>query len=171
MAAGAVSTTSHHSLLLAAAQSACWDGSAAVWRLDPDAPSGAQPAALYLLAHFRADATPLRAAVWVPREAALEMGAAGDPGRHMVLTAGHAGLLKFWDIRDSEPLLEVPGTMSWIVCATWLAQPLGVVAGQDHGALRYFAISLPDKHVKSTSNIIQCALRALKCLWTLVHVA
>ena len=160
-AAGATGRTSHHGPLLAAAQAACWDGSAAVWRLDPDAPGGAEPATLTLLVRFRADAAPLRAALWVPREAALEMGTAMDPGRHLVLTAGHAGSLKFWDVGEFEPELEVPGTMSWIMCAAWLAQPLGVVAGQDHGALRFFAIALPDKHAKSAVNTIQCAASAL----------
>lgn len=164
-AAGATSRAfcddAQNALVPAAAQAACWDGSAAVWRLDPDAPGGAAPAAMQLLVRFRADAAPLRTAVWVPREAALEMGAAGDPGRHLVLTAGHAGSLKFWDAGEFEPELEVPGTMSWIMCAAWLAQPLGVVAGQDHGVLRFFAIALPDKHVKSAVNTIQCAARAL----------
>ena len=160
-AAGATGRTSHHDPLLAAAQAACWDGSAAVWRVDPDAPAGAAPAALTLLVRFRADAAPLRAAVWVPREAALEMGTAMDPGRHLALTAGHAGSLKFWDVGEFEPELEVPGTMSWIMCAAWLAQPLGVVAGLDHGVLRFFPIALPDKHAKSAVNTIQCAASAL----------
>lgn len=151
----------HHGLALAAAQAACWDGSAAVWRLDPGAPASAAPAALELLVRFRADAAPLRAALWVPREAALDMGTAMDPGRHLVLTAGHAGSLKFWDVGEFEPMLEVPGTMSWIMCAAWLAQPLGVVSGLDHGVLRFFAIALPDKHAKSAVNTIQCAACAL----------
>ncbi|KAK9822503.1 hypothetical protein WJX81_006420 [Elliptochloris bilobata] len=133
----------------------CWDGSAAVWQLDAEAPGGAGTAQLYLLAHFRVDAAPLRAAVWVPRDAAEVMGCAGDAGRNLVVTGGHASLLKFWDIRDSEPVLELAGTMSWIVCAAWLAEPLGVVAGQDHGVLRYFDIGLADKYVKSPSNVIQ----------------
>ena len=125
----------------------------AVWRMDPGDPGGARPAALFLLMQFRADAVALRAAAWVPRESALKM-APWDCNRYLSLTAGHTGVLKFWDIQNAfAPVLEVPCSMDWVLCVSWLAQPMGVVAGQDCGMLRYFHIQGEAKK----TNKLQCA--------------
>ena len=127
----------------------------AVWRVDLNNPNGARPAALILLTRTRVDMAPLRTAVWLPREAALRMGNTPDHNRNMFLTAGHAGVLKFWDVKDDLPMLERKYSASWIMCVAWLSQPLGVVAGGDHGELRYMFISKPAEAATQTS--LRCA--------------
>ncbi|EFN53310.1 hypothetical protein CHLNCDRAFT_136985 [Chlorella variabilis] len=53
---------------------------------------------LELLSHFSADALPLRAVRWVP--AAACGGTIDMLHRHILLTAGHEGCLRVWDLRD-----------------------------------------------------------------------
>ena len=120
-------------LLLAAVQAACWDGTVVVWDVDssylgPGTPGGARPAELHRVGRRIADAAPLRAAVWVPRESAAVMGDAMDDGRNMIATGGNAGLIKFWDIRDNELLYMATGRLDWVfaVLAHGLCMPNAV---------------------------------------------
>ena len=88
----------------------CWDGTVALWRLQPAAPAAAAPgssqgtgytppppATPVLLMHMKADPQPLRCVAWPP--AALAAAAGGGLGRHVFMTAGHAGSVAIWDAR------------------------------------------------------------------------
>jgi hypothetical protein len=84
-----------------ALQAGCWDGTVAIWRLQPDentsAVGGSVPATPVLLSHARADPSPLRAVAWAP--AALAASAADSLGRAVHMTAGNQGALSIWDAR------------------------------------------------------------------------
>ena len=83
----------------------CWDGSVALWRLQPAEilhpakPNGHHPppATPVLLVHSQAEALPLRTVAWAP--AGLANSAPGGLGRHVFLTAGHSGSICIWDAR------------------------------------------------------------------------
>ena len=94
-------------------QVGCWDGTVALWRLQPEETAdggGGQgteaaepplppppPATQVLLMHMKADPQPLRAVAWAPPDLAAE--ATGGLGRHVFLTAGHTGDAAIWDAR------------------------------------------------------------------------
>ena len=82
-------------------QVGCWDGTVALWRLQPGEglrpTGGRQPATPVLLMHMKADPMPLRAVAWAPPSLAGH--APGGMGRNIFLTAGHSGVIAIWDAR------------------------------------------------------------------------
>jgi len=94
----------------------CWDGSVALFRLLPNQPaqpvgpaagsstngtgSTSSTSGMYgmeLLCHYFADVLPLRALRWVP-PAACQSTVDGLE-RYLILTGGHEGTLRLWDLR------------------------------------------------------------------------
>ncbi|OAE32821.1 hypothetical protein AXG93_786s1200 [Marchantia polymorpha subsp. ruderalis] len=65
------------------------DASVGVWEFVPDFPA-TETRPLML---FQADALPLRSVAWAPE-------GSGPQGRHLIVTAGHSGWVKFWDLRS-----------------------------------------------------------------------
>lgn len=82
----------------------CWDGSVAVLRADPGQAAGSSGGGggdamhgMQLLSHFFADVLPLRALRWAPPAACAAT--LDSLGRHLILTGGHEGALRVWDLR------------------------------------------------------------------------
>eukprot|EP00887_Chlorella_sp_A99_P006678 scaffold3.g6678.t1 len=143
-----------HDLLLVG----CWDGTVAIARLLPPqlasagsaagavaagagmangtGGSSSGPRGLELLAHFPADACPLRAVRWVPPRvcAAVADGAA----RALFLTAGHEGVLRLWDARDQfQPLYcHTMSSNAAALGAAWTAVPFGVLLSMEDASIR-----------------------------------
>ena len=96
-------------------QVGCWDGTVAVWRLQPEEAADASPggrsvpATGVLLSHARTDPSPLRAVAWAP--AVLAASAADGLGRAVYMAAGNQGALSIWDARSDKqmtPLTVAP---------------------------------------------------------------
>ncbi|KAK3286776.1 hypothetical protein CYMTET_5687 [Cymbomonas tetramitiformis] len=98
-----------HNRLMAA----CQDGSVAVWLLDKPRNDCAELAEAYPVHCFMADSLPLRQAQWAP--ATL-----GNSSFNVVVTCGHAGNIKFWDLRDAhQPLFHYPITRGYFLSMRW----------------------------------------------------
>ncbi|KAL4458983.1 hypothetical protein ABPG75_013848 [Micractinium tetrahymenae] len=129
-----------------------WDGSVAVLRLVPGqaAPAGAGsgggggPAdggagsmhGLQLLSHFSADVLPLRVLRWAPPAACAA--ALDSLERQLVVTGGHEGALRVWDLRDPfQPLYShVLSSNSTILGAEWTERPFGLIVAMEDASLR-----------------------------------
>lgn len=99
------------------AQVGCWDGTAAIYQLQPPARGGAAGGApsLELLLHCRADAMPLRGVAWMPAglaEAEAEAGAGAGAARNVFLTAGHSGCVRIFDARWAARVLTHPAAQT-----------------------------------------------------------
>ena len=100
-----------------ALQVGCWDGTVAVWRLQPENTAGGStvPATPILLSHTRADPSPVRAVAWAPP--ALAASAADGLGRAVYMAAGNQGALSIWDARwDSAQMTRRARSL----CSVWL---------------------------------------------------
>ncbi|KAK9794630.1 hypothetical protein WJX73_002591 [Symbiochloris irregularis] len=127
-----------HDLLLVG----CWDGTAAIFRMLPEAdaaaqapgpssqagPSGTDTGAatpadcegMQPLLHFKADINIVRCVAWAPTRTT---GATSDQaGRHLFATAGHGNHVRIWDSRDPgrAQLSQLMSGRAWVLGMSWL---------------------------------------------------
>ncbi|XP_057873403.1 uncharacterized protein LOC131079459 isoform X2 [Cryptomeria japonica] len=121
------STSTQHDLLLAG----CHDGTVAVWKFNPKAFSSQDVRPLIC---FTADAVPIRTLGWAPNEGDTE-------STNIIVTGGHGGSLRFWDLRDPfRPLWDLHLSRGIITSLDWLHEPRCIILSMDDGTLRILSL-------------------------------
>ncbi|KAH9325602.1 hypothetical protein KI387_005780, partial [Taxus chinensis] len=121
------STSTPHDLLLAG----CHDGTVAVWKFSPKSLSSQDVRPIIC---FTADAVPIRALAWAPHEGDAE-------SKNLIVTGGHGGSLRFWDLRDPfRPLWDLHLSRGIITSLDWLHEPRCIILSMDDGTLRILSL-------------------------------
>lgn len=121
------STSAPHDLLLAG----CHDGTVAVWKFTPKALSTQDVKPIIC---FTADALAIRALAWAPNEGDSE-------SKNIIVTCGHSGSLRFWDLRDPfRPLWDLHLSRGVITSVDWLHEPRCIILSMDDGTLRLLSL-------------------------------
>ncbi|KAL2642310.1 hypothetical protein R1flu_009897 [Riccia fluitans] len=140
------------------------DASVAVWKFVPKFPAtDTRP-----LMFFRADSLPLRSVAWAPD-------GSGPQGRHLIVTAGHSGWVKFWDLRDIfRPIWDLQTSRCCISSMDWLSFPRCVLMSMDDGTLRLLGIQNASSTTPATGQPwrgthaqgLQCYLCSSFAVWS-----
>jgi general transcription factor 3C polypeptide 2 len=122
------STSAPHDLLLAG----CHDGMVALWKFSPKASSSQEARPLIC---FIADTLAIRALAWAPSDGDSE-------SKNVIVTGGHGGSLRFWDLRDPfRPLWDLHLSRGIILSLDWLHEPRCIILSMDDGTLRLLSLS------------------------------
>ncbi|KAG6554196.1 hypothetical protein Mapa_004112 [Marchantia paleacea] len=140
------------------------DASVGVWKFVPDFPATETRPLMF----FQADALPLRSVAWAPE-------GSGPQGRHLIVTAGHSGWVKFWDLRDIfRPIWDLQTSRCCISSMDWLSHPRSLLMSMDDGTLRLLGIQNASSLTPATGQPwrgthaqgLQCYLCSSFAIWS-----